>query len=1182
MSDDAFLQQRFGLGAPLSEIEREFVDLMRTELSALALVHGASPDEWLVGDLGESARTLAKDLQRLGVAAYREGEMAGALAAFALCLRCRLRFSSTRVRATVTAVRHWALAMREAGEYDAAAGAFQFVLDRLSTVSEGDAERLDTKNDMATVLLDQGHHDAAIVVLRELVALNKRLRSGRAKSPHTLTAESNLAEALKMSGDYRGARALAERVLGDRQASPALGPDHPDTLASANNLAEVLQRLGDLPGALRLQQDVLERRQASQPNHPDTVTAAANLATTIYQLGEWRRAAEIEREVLRDRTAQFGEGHPDTLTAANNLSGSLRELGEFTEARVLLQGVVKQRRKSFGERHNDTLMAMTNLADLLREEGDLAAAGRQAMRAWRIRKEVLPENHHDTLTSMSSHAAILHASGKHAQALRLQQQLLEIRRRDAGPLHFDTLLAINDLGSMLSKIGRWAEARSLYEEVDAAASRSLGSSHPDTIEARLNLSEVHYELGDRDTSLQVAQSVVEYLQSREILDARDFQRAARLVGLLYMLEANAQLGGLFVRISGRMRTTMELLNLESAHRILSGFQAFHDTWLRFCMAHAPNEILLAMAPLHGIEATAWVLAELGRERGLGALTGHDARAAFSDARQVLADRRIQLQQVDSELRMVEHLIALHGKGDGRLVRIRTQLRSQQVEVSKQERLDMATYRSARAALEATDPALRATLSDTSPTAAEIRNQLDDGEAALFLLQLTDSYCAALLLRRSGHKLVGLPEMETMRTAFHAYEASFRGSGRAMSLRDRADPAVPPELPSIVATSAASARTHLAALDAAVRSAFWEPLGAELQGVARLHVVYAPSLRGFALELANPGLNSGYYPSLSGFLRVFASTRKAPVRPIAALDVGMDCAWGAPVPIPFVMAEAMLLQSIVPRGRVHEGSRMATVLHSGAHATAVQVACHGAMSGELDSRHAVLLLDWASTVRLDPANVASLPGRIDEFFCSTCVGGVVSERVATDAIGIVSALQVKGVAGIVACLAPVPDFHMPLLAAFYWHERLQGDMPAQALRTAKRYVLTGQWPLSLVPIVEGSYRTTMEEVLKRAQYVGPELGDPASSADRAYRIAQSVEGWVLPDALRRDLRGDAEAMTSAQHRVFSRKWCETSGQRGQFAALASSELVRRRAELPPEHAAQIAHLCSFTMCFGGTA
>jgi len=1164
---------RFGRLAPLTPLELEFIAAMQPEVEALVVLNGPSPGQKVVGDFGDQARPLAQHLHRLGAGAYREGVWYAATAAFALALRCQLQWSTPDHRDTISMLRHWAKARQEEGELDEALEGLSYAQRKFADHGPEDEDALLSANDLAVLLLERGDHTEALRILQHVVAVNTRIRPDAAEYPETLTAQSNLADAMKMAGDYVGAYALADRIWRIRERSLPLGPDHPDTLTSANNVALLLQLLGDFRGAQEIQEDVLRRRRLLAPDHDETVTAQANLATSIYALGRWEEAATMEREVLAARRARFGRDHPATLIAANNLAGSLRELGQFAEAGRLLNQVLRVRLKVSGGGHPETLTAMTNLADLLQEQGALDAAVRLARRAVKAREKALSPEHPDTLVSLASYAAVLMEQGRGDDALRYQTRVLELRIRHSGPDHLETLRAETFVAAIQTRRRQFQDAREHFESAEPKVAELLGKDHPDTVEVRLSLAEVLYELHDKRRALHYAGQVAVSLSKRAALDARDVDRSARLVGLLFMLRAKRVLADLFPKVGVLMWRTMELLDQASAHKLTRGFRGFHETWLRYCAAHDLNDLPVAMAPLHGIESDAWMRARSNESRDGSPDSAHRLTLAI---RQRLADERIQLLQINSTLHDLDAAIALGVSDAKTLQRTRAQFRARRAQCLAAEQRSLREYQAVTQQSGASDQTPAFEDFNQRATAKVIQGLLRESEGVLLLAQFNDSDSAGLVISGDRLTVVNLAGLDRLGSVFDDYAARQRTHSFRAGMRDwlagnaaaaAGDPAI--DEPRAITLEEAAGL---------VRTTLWQPVGSALHRLERLHVVYSPALRGVPLQLGGPDIPCGYYPNLAGLINVLRRADPSSGSP-GPLITAFDCAWEAQVPIPFAEAEVRLVAYLVP-AEVHEGRNFIPTLRRGIHSPTVQVACHGTMSGIEEDRHAVLLLDAGSGAKLAPSDVATLGSVIDEFFCSTCVGAVVSQRVAIDALGIVSAMQQAGTRTVIACLAPVPDFHMPVLAGLYWIERATGRVPADAIEAAKSRLQAGDWPEALQQAVRHAYARQMQEVLLRAQYAGEATGDPLAKADRANRLARSVAGWILPEALQVDCIGASGAAVTSSHRQFSSRWCESRIARQMFADTAVNHMIELRAIWPAVHRAQIAHLCAFTQCFGG--
>lgn len=955
------------------------------------------------------------------------------------------------------------------------------------------------------------------------------------------------AMAKQVDGDYtvaldglRAVQHLLAQVTGD---------DDPEALDNHNDIAVLLLDVGDHRAALAILRPLVARNRRVRPGRgkdPHTLTAQSNLADALRLSGDYRAALTLARRIWRERQAltSLGPDHPDTLVSANSVGYLLQLLGDLHGARVALEEVLARRRRLDPE-HPDTITAMANLA-----------TNRYALGDWQ-------------------------------QALNLEREVLQARRRQAGPTHPDTLTAANNLSGTLRDMGQLAEASTLLRSVIKAGG-GTNLYHPEAIEIQLNLAEVHYEMGRNAMALRQARRVMTLLDGRGVLDARDFQRYGRLARLLYMRGADADLREFFPRTSARMWRTLELLDLASTHQLLDGFRDFHDIWVRQSLERGLDEVPRALAPLHGLESAAWVRSQLDALQDDPKAEGADTRADYRAVRQRLAATRQQLQQLDARLRGVDPQ-AQDEVVEPLAHQERTRLRRKRQTLLGEERDGIEALRQVRERLQAEYPDIAAGLSVTSPTIGSLQTRLGGGEAVLFLIQSADRQTVALVVTPTRRMTQFLPRVESLRDRFRAYEQIQNEAGRGVGLRggvglrDRVADTGSVFTPDEDVADSASA---LSGLQQAVREAFWDPLAGPLAGVVRLHLVYAPTLRGFAFDVAREGREGGrtcaYYASLPGWLRVVEAPPPRPpgqdsMQP--GLTVVFDCAWNTSAPLPFTRAEACLLQTLWPHAQLHQGREALPVFAAARSLGRIHVACHGTVTGQADERHAVILLDAAAGTVAAPADIAPRAGAVDELVCSTCVGGIVSERVGVDAMGIVSGLQHHGAHAIVACLAPVSDFHMPLLIALYWHARGAGHAPAQALGRAKARLLGGDWPDGLRMVVRQVYAETMTEVLARSIYRGRPTGDPRAVPDAALLLARGISGWILSPRQRQAL-GVSQPMSSYDHERFSRLWCAESPRRDAFAQEAADALVTSLTDWPQDHQVRIAHLCAFTQCFGG--
>lgn len=624
-----------------------------------------------------------------------------------------------------------------------------------------------------------------------------------------------------------------------------------------------------------------------------------------------------------------------------------------------------------------------------------------------------------------------------------------------------------------------------------------------------------------------------------------------------------------------------------------------------CARWEPTASLPALAPLHGLEAWSTVMgALLGAEAGAAL---DEPQRAFLAARRALAAIRARIAAIDAAIARLHDESASDGGDGGRARTVTGQLGGQRQSLVDEERQRLRDYDGARRALAAADATFAAAIRPAERTAADYAAELPAGDALLILCRLDDAQALAIVLRATAApEVLALPELTDFGQEVLAAQAAYRAGDRDGSLRDyrntadeparRMDAQAAPQPPN----GSAEARQVLSLpeLRSLAQRAFWAVLAEAAPAVTRWHVVSGPGLHSLPLDVGRPAaVDAHYYCGLPAYWRL--RRQPLPLPAAAGLDVAVDAAWASSAPIPFVEAElALLRQVFAATGGVQhlDGRRL---FAGDTRCPRLQLACHGRAEGAASGLYGVLLLDGQV---LDPARASALPGAIGELFASACLAGLVSTTQGGDAYGVVAALQLRGVGAAIACLAPVPDFYMPLLVSLYWHARAAGRRPPAALAEAKRELLGGDWPEGLLAPVHDTYVELMVEVLRRAQAPAADAGNagglagllgsltrwlhkstrrqgPAPAADDALAVARSVRGWLLPDEVRALHFSSPGAMLPGQHRRFSAAWCEEADRRQQLASAVARRLLDERRQLPPSARAAIEHLCAYTVYYG---
>jgi Tetratricopeptide repeat/CHAT domain len=846
-------------------------------------------------------------------------------------------------------------------------------------------------------------------------------------------------------------------------------------------------------------------------------------------------------------------------------------------------------------------------------------------------------NERELLTYEGNLAATLHMQGHLAEAKAIQERLVQAQSRIFGRKHPDAIGAQSNLAWTLRKLGELDRARQLAQEAADSSRELLGAGHPTTFAAEGALIHTLGAQGDDDSLRSMA---MDGLAKLPTMATSISNAAARYAFLLGKLEAQCEAAAAhdgasasqltwIIRLldslpatSTAFRDALELCHADERHASLAHYIGFHASWVRLCMLLAPHRLPQAIAPLHGMESWSTLL---NRLQDVEMAAHSPPHAALQKARQDLQQLRLHLTtltaMIDSALGHMADLEArLHnavpdqgsegGKGgDGSngsngsesadpavraavsahmIAGLHQELNEQlarRTEWRTQEGAAIQSYRSARDELAREDSGIAALLGMPALTSADLAARLAPHEALLITVALPPGRAIVAAIRPHATSIVELAELPGAMDLAARYQAGRRAQMRGAGLRDGCFAA---RKTGEHAWAADTETIATATLVGAVQRSFWQPLALALAGALRIHLVTGPGHHSVPLEcgMASHGAAVHRYFGLPAYLSVH--DRPLALPPPHEIDIIADSAWDN-TPIPFVEAEAELVHALVSshgHARRIQGHELLT---AGTGARRLLLCVHGGVAGPQGREHGYLVLDASvrPTLKLDPPRVAQLPASIAEVYASACVGAVVGNNDTGSALGVCSEWQLRGVTSVIACLAPVEDHFMPLLAGLYWHRRLKGQVPHSALAGAKTDLCCGDWPAALIRPLRDAYRHTMQKVLARAIWrpAAAVAGDIAdnSSGNSALRAAQTLRGWLLPPYVRSN-HFDGPGFDADAHREFSARHCENAANAERLLRQCLGYLIDERAR-PEDLAvnafakAAIDNICTFTHCFG---
>jgi serine/threonine-protein kinase len=365
---------------------------------------------------------------------------------------------------------------------------------------------------------------------RELLAAALDTRRTLLGEEHldTATSMNDLAEALRESGDLKGAEPLYRRALEVRRKLQ--GNESPEIADSLNNLALLLQQQGRPEEADPMYREALAiRKRLLGPRSFEAAVTMSNLAQNLRARGRSAEAEAMFREVLALRLETLGEDHPRTANSLDHLAQSLHQRGAYAEAETLFRRALAVRRKVLGDEHRDTTTSMNNLASLLQDKGDYDGAEALYRQVLAVHHKLGEDDDVDRAGVVNNLASLLDDRGDAPGAIRLYREALAIRLKYLGEDHPTVARSRHNLGRLLAATGQVAEGEALLRKAYETRKARLAPDHPDLAASLAGLAGMLRDKGDLAESERVYREAVDL--RRRILPAGHPQTAETVLGL---------------------------------------------------------------------------------------------------------------------------------------------------------------------------------------------------------------------------------------------------------------------------------------------------------------------------------------------------------------------------------------------------------------------------------------------------------------------------------------------------------------------------------------------------------------------------------------------------------------------------------------------------------------------------
>jgi tetratricopeptide (TPR) repeat protein len=287
-----------------------------------------------------------------------------------------------------------------------------------------------TLEDLGQVLDQRGDLKAAIPIMQSALAIQRQLH-GSEPHPDLAEAINNLAVEYEEEGNHEAAEKLLREGLAMNRR--LLGDKHKELATGLSNLAFVLQEKGDLTRAeATFEQALAMQRDLFGNVHPDVAMTLSNLAYVYSALNDTRRELAAQRESLAIYRQLFPGDHPDVARVSNQLGFFLTEAGRYAEAEPYVRESLEMRRRLLGNDHPDVASSLTSLAMLqvaTRKYSDALVSAREAVR---IYSGALSPTHWRTAIASSAEGAALAGLGRYSEAETVLPKAYQILSTDIG------------------------------------------------------------------------------------------------------------------------------------------------------------------------------------------------------------------------------------------------------------------------------------------------------------------------------------------------------------------------------------------------------------------------------------------------------------------------------------------------------------------------------------------------------------------------------------------------------------------------------------------------------------------------------------------------------------------------------------------------------------------------------
>lgn len=344
------------------------------------------------------------------------------------------------------------------GRYaDARASLSDALAQQRALYGEANDDTARTLKELAYVVSQNGDLKAAIPLMREAVAIQRRLR-GSAPHPRLAEAINDLALLLDENQDYDEAERLFVEALAMMRR--VYGEKHAGIASTLTNLALVLLQKGELAQSEAAYREALAmQRELLGQLHPNYASTLQSLAFVQYEKGDTRQGLASLQESLRIYQRLFPGDNPEVAGVMNRVGFWLTLAGDYAAADRDLRAALEMRRRLLGHSHPDFAASLMHVAILEVATGKFAEAERTGREARELYATALSPTHWKTAVAESAEGAALTGLGDYAQAEKLLKESNAILGKDRAVLAAYRSLARGYLESLHRQMRQHARSK---------------------------------------------------------------------------------------------------------------------------------------------------------------------------------------------------------------------------------------------------------------------------------------------------------------------------------------------------------------------------------------------------------------------------------------------------------------------------------------------------------------------------------------------------------------------------------------------------------------------------------------------------------------------------------------------------------------------------------------------------